>query len=715
MGALSRRTVWAAFLLGCVDRFGRAEVVWANDAQTIAGLNQMLAEEEAGRPCATINPAQSNGWADENGKKRFSINVHVEQWVPYTELILSWATPIEIESIYHAKLLKLRNRGHDLHVELEVTPSAGKSFIVMGSGSSSIHPQINCKALEGPPPSPPHAGDCDLGMTYEIKEAYADTATFDIHLRRWSTTRTITVAFWGQRIDVDGISNAEMTSSKYSIATGDSVSKFLLSAPPICVGDGVDTETGAAWKQDCDSFTPSFTFHASPIPRRPPHVICHDPWPPPPPPSMPSPPPPCPAPPTKPGPAPPPPPGPVVVAPASCMLGGVARLAAYLPRRGDHDVVRIVVEPDFWKVGYLVDVGLSGREVEVEHLSHVTLMPAVQMDADATTFSFSLQNGAAAFSFEAHGLDLALAALDCRAPPAGTETRTAPAPISSRASPPPRPKEKAPTLSSYDSAESYSQGDLDYDSNTGSDYDDRDGSTANTAGGAGANAKAPHDGRHPPLPGDEPPPPTSTPVLALVTGLVFFLLAGGLWWKTNGRSQYDLPMRENSKVVSADDMVGGVSCSSMHDEEATWEDESPPPRASSEGPSTMGKAWKVSVELDGGLSYQLSIPMSAAGTTALKQAIVNECLSSIGADRTPGTWLAGQLDTMAVQYIGAKGEPKTVKESSDFATVRGSRVLRVTQRAARSHERPPMISATPPPLAGPTVDIVPAVTKPLEI
>tara|TARA_B100000795_G_scaffold264888_1_gene245980 strand:+ start:1056 stop:2228 length:1173 start_codon:yes stop_codon:yes gene_type:complete len=390
------------------------------------------------------------------------------------------------------------------------------------------------------------------------------------------------------------------------------------------------------------------------------------------------------------------------------MLGGVARLAAYLPRRGDHDVIRIVVEPDFWKVGYLVDVGLSGREVEVEHLSHVTLMPAVQMDADATTFSFSLQNGAAAFSFEAHGLDLALAALDCREPPTGT--RTAPAPVSSRASPPPRQKEKAPTLSSYDSAESYSAGDLDYDSNTGSDYDDRDGSAANIAGGTSANAKAAHDGRRP----DEPPPPSPTPIIALMAGLVFFLLAGGLWWKTNGRSQYDLPMRENSKVVSADE-VGGMALSSMHDEEAFYEDESPPTRASSEGPSTMGKAWKVSVELDGGLSYQLSIPMSAVGPTALKQAIVNECLTSLGADLTPGTWLAGQLDTMAVQYIGAKGEPKTVKENSDFASVRGSRVLRVTQRAARSHERPPMISATPPPLAGPTVDIVPPVTKPLEI
>ena len=393
MGALSRRTVWAAFLLGCVDHFCHADVVWANDAETLAGLNAYLAEEEAAKPCATLNPAQSNGWVDETGQKKFSINVHVEQWVPYSELILSWATPIAVETIYHAKLLALRNRGKDLHIELEVTPSAGKSFIVMGSGSSSIHPQIRCKALEGPPPSPPHASDCDLGMTYEIKEAYADTATFDIHLRKWSTTQTITVAFWGQRIDVDGVSNAEMTYSKYSIATGDSVSKFLLSAKPVCVGDGVDSITGSAWKQDCDTFTPSFTFHASPIPRRPPHVICHDPWPPPPPPSSPSPPPPCPAPPAKPGPAPPPPPGPVVLAPASCMLGGVARLAAYLPRRGDHDVVRIVVEPDYWKVGYLVDVGLSGREVEVEHLAHATLMPAVQMGADATTFSFSLQNG----------------------------------------------------------------------------------------------------------------------------------------------------------------------------------------------------------------------------------------------------------------------------------------------------------------------------------
>ena len=55
----------------------------------------------------------------------------------------------------------------------------------------------------GPPPSPPHSGDCDLGMTYEIKHAFGETEVFDVHFKRWVQTRPITVAFWGQRIDID--------------------------------------------------------------------------------------------------------------------------------------------------------------------------------------------------------------------------------------------------------------------------------------------------------------------------------------------------------------------------------------------------------------------------------------------------------------------------------------------------------------------------------
>jgi hypothetical protein len=368
--------------------------------------------------------------------------------------------------------------------------------------------------------------------------------------------------------------------------------------------------------------------------------------------------------------------------------------------------VRIVVDPDFWKVGYLVDVGLGGREVEVEHLSHVSLMPAVQTDAEATKFSFALQPAAVAFSFEAHGLSLKLVTLDCRERPGGLESG-ATAPASSRASPPPpRPVEKVPTLS-YDDETSYGESSV-YDV---SDYDEPGGPAARAAAGAAADAKGPHGAPGPAK------LPMSAPTAALMAGLVFFLLAGCLWYKSKSRSHagYGSTTRTNSKVVSADEeALGGMACCSVH--QASWEAEAetPAPRAASE-PSTAGRTWKVSVELEGGLSYQLAVPMSAAGPTELKHAIVTECLSNLGADLTPGSWLAGQLDTMAVQYIGAKGEPKTVKETSDFPSVRRSRVLRVTQRPARSHERPPMITATLPPPLGPTVDIMPPVAKPLEI
>ena len=108
-----------------------------------------------------------------------------------------WQVPVTIDAIYHAKVQKLRNRGKELHIELEITPSAGNSFVIMGSGTSSIHPEIRCKELMGPPPSPPHSGDCDLGMTYEIKHAFGETEVFDVHFKRWVQTRPITVAFWG--------------------------------------------------------------------------------------------------------------------------------------------------------------------------------------------------------------------------------------------------------------------------------------------------------------------------------------------------------------------------------------------------------------------------------------------------------------------------------------------------------------------------------------
>ena len=50
-----------------------------------------------------------------------------------------------------------------------------------------------------------------------------------------------------------------------------------------------------------------------------------------------------------------------------------------------------------------------------------------------------------------------------------------------------------------------------------------------------------------------------------------------------------------------------------------------------------------------------------------------------------GLGLANPSPNLTLTLNLTKGEPKTVKETSDFASVRGSRVLRVTQRPSRSH------------------------------
>jgi len=660
-----------------------AEVVWAEDidkVSTIQGYND-------DRACAEVDGTQSNGWVDPDGKKKFSLNIKVAQWVPYSEITLTWPVAIEVEQIFHATVTKQRARGMELHVELEVTPSAGNSFVIMGSGSSSTHPEVRCKALRGPPPSPPHAGDCDLGMHYDIKAAYADHEVFDIHFAKWKSGQLITVIFYGQRIDIDAVTNADLQSSKYR--DGTTTGKFLLAAPPICVDGGQDAETGAAWSQDCNKFTPSFSFQAEPIARRPPHIICHDPWPPPPPPSPPAPPPPEPQEPPPPSPTAPPPPAPVAIAAASCMLGGVAHVVTRLPPRGEHEVLRVEVRPDWWKAGYMVDVGLSGREVEVGHVAYATVQPAVQMSADATTFSFVLQQAAGlsdqAFQFEAHGLNIELASLDCRARP---ETHTAPSALS----PPPPASGASQSRSSeysYDTSDPYGE-DGPYDS-----YDEKHHAPAQSTSSSSAH--------EPVAPATIKEQPSGGGSMGMMAGALLLVVGIGVFLKyriLDARPQgYGRTEGTSAKVVSAEEMA---PCGPL--------DSSEPALNMPKETSKKEKTWKVSVELDGGLSYQLAIPASASNPTQLKQAIVAECVRNLGMDLTPESWLSGQLDAMAVQYIGPQGEPKTVKETTDFGAVRTSRVLRVTQRASR----PPIITEAASDLVGPTVNIDPP-RVPLEI
>ena len=66
--------------------------------------------------------------------------------------------------------------------------------------------------------------------------------------------------------------------------------------------------------------------------------------------------------------------------------------------------------------------------------------------------------------------------------------------------------------------------------------------------------------------------------------------------------------------------------------------------------------WMLSVELQGGQPFQLTLPVSAASSPLeLKQAIAEACLANLGMEVTPESWQEDEeLDDMAVQLMDAK-------------------------------------------------------------
>jgi len=95
-----------------------------------------------------------------------------------------------------------------------------------------------------------------------------------------------------------------------------------------------------------------------------PQILCHEEWPPPPPP----PPPPSPPPPSPPPSPFPPPPRVTLDADSSCHIGGqvwVEQTGVLASRRKWHQVV---VEPDRWEAGYLMEVGVHGSHVAVSEV-----------------------------------------------------------------------------------------------------------------------------------------------------------------------------------------------------------------------------------------------------------------------------------------------------------------------------------------------------------
>jgi hypothetical protein len=209
--------------------------------------------------------------------------------------------------------------------------------------------------------------------------------------------------------------------------------------------------------------------------------------------------------------------------------------------------------------------------------------------------------------------------------------------------------------------------------------------------------------------GHEPTPPGTDETSSDLAYVGLFLIAvggiGGFVWYRKNQRENARGHRVGSTGLAAMDDVGACheSAIDMELNDAA--------RAAklSEGSA----AWSIRLELSDSEPFALDLPLNSVSTSAeLKQAILEACLSRLGPDVTPVSWLNGRFDLMAVQYVDAlvraatpipplrlahrkcdlhhlliarvsQGTAQTVQPTTSIEEVRSSITLRVTERSDR--------------------------------
>ena len=424
--------------------------------------------------CARVNTAQSNGWLDRDQvTKRFSLQLDViGKWVPFTTVKITWpdATEVNIEHYYNIdKVARDDGAARNTAVfRLGRTATNPANFVIMGTGSVSKTPTIDCEAedaLKLPPPSPPHAADCDLVPTYTTLNTWLGNGktnagdSVDIRFREWRDAGLVKLQYWGQTgMQVESPVGAVV----HGMEVVDGATLITLQLGTSCEERVVDDQ-GIVVAQPGQTIncvphraeTMRVTFTLRPPALHPPKVICHAIEPPPPAPIWvapaavvpsrpntavmrpnaapaslahgawapvdPSPPPP-----------PPPPPPPVLRVGSTlrslddCALGADVRVVQ-VNSQGDTATLRIEIRPDYWLEGYIFILGVSGQQLDISgEVEHAALqVPTIDATGRLVLFGFQLTNkggsgGASgpAVSFTLKGGGIQLSQLSCRPAPA---------------------------------------------------------------------------------------------------------------------------------------------------------------------------------------------------------------------------------------------------------------------------------------------------------
>ena len=595
-----------------------------------------------GKACAEIVTKDSSVWVDErrgtsgvSGVKRFVFRVHVVKWVPNAQVTLDFGTAdVELESIFDAQPVDGYEGSGPVTVELGANPSEVDQFLMIGTGTNSFHPKITCEAIEEAPPSPPHAIDCELRPVWHIVNQWDAGAMVEVQFAGWEDSRIIRMMFpvedMDSEVDIMNVVNAEVD---------DIVSENGKTVVFVKLGRFPLMHNGK----------PMFTFQIQPPPRKAPKIVCHPDWPPPPPTGSPRPPPP------PPSPSPMPPPPPDEVAAQGCSGRANAKVE-HFKVEGAHYTLRVVAWPgpgSAWDAGSEVTIGVRGKQLAVAHTLNAVIRESNnQQFEDYAEFVFKPDASADSFAFNLDGRGddtdpVKLSDMACRldggysTPTAVAPTVVAPTVVAPTVVPPTAAVTPPTDSDSYEVYYTYN----------GEVVESPD--SAQKANGGGSSVKA---------------------LLAWLVPLLG-LAAAGVYLRRNpaalhalrariGRSA--LPVRLKKYAQCDDELeradgaaeLTGFTSNNGADKGA--------------GAKKTKTKWMLSVELQGGQPFQLTLPVSAASSPLeLKQAIAEVCLANLGMEVTPESWQEDEeLDDMAVQLMDAKVRRRTVPPQTPIAAHR---------------------------------------------
>ena len=194
-----QRLCWV--LLAAVQLHRGCEAVFSWSAQTKA--------------CARMSGEHSNIWSENTMGLRWNFDLHVmfplANDPDYMEKVVrvEFQKPLSIERIEPQGAATAVSGGPNF-VEVEVSPGyIGHEYFSIqgfreggGSHEDMLSPKITCVGgADVPPPSPPHARDCDLGVEYGAyplggtREAGSDVT---LRLSDWVPGKQFTMIYYGQ-------------------------------------------------------------------------------------------------------------------------------------------------------------------------------------------------------------------------------------------------------------------------------------------------------------------------------------------------------------------------------------------------------------------------------------------------------------------------------------------------------------------------------------